>query len=59
MKIQIGNLVRDMTDEEVAEYNALIAQVSTQEVVTTEQRLDEIESAMMELATLLGGESDG
>ena len=59
MKIQIGNIVRDMIDEEVAEYNALIAQVSTQEVVTTEQRLDEIESAMMELATLLGGENDG
>lgn len=59
MKIQIGNLVRDMTDEEVARYNAVIAQASTQEVVTTEERLDEIESAMMELATLLGGESDG
>lgn len=59
MKIQIGNIVRDMIDEEVAEYNALIAQVNTQEVVTTEQRLDEIESAMMELATLLGGENDG
>ena len=59
MKMQIGNIVRDMIDEEVAEYNALIAQVNTQEVVTTEQRLDEIESAMMELATLLGGENDG
>lgn len=58
MKIQIGNVVREMTDAEVAEIEAAAAENGTP-VVTTEERLDEIESAMMELATLLGGESDG
>ena len=58
MKIQIGNTVRDMTDAEVAEIEAA-AEENGAPVVSTEERLDEIESAMMELATLLGGESDG
>lgn len=58
MKIQIGNVVRDMTDAEVAEIEAA-AEENGAPVVSTEERLDEIESAMMELATLLGGESDG
>lgn len=58
MKIQIGNVVREMTDAEVAEIEAAAAEHGAP-VVTTEERLDEIESAMMELATLLGGESDG
>ena len=58
MKIQIGNTVRDMTDAEVAEIEAAAEENGTP-VVSTEERLDEIESAMMELATLLGGESDG
>lgn len=58
MKIQIGNVVREMTEAEVAEIEAAAAENGAP-VVTTEERLDEIESAMMELATLLGGESDG
>lgn len=59
MKIQIGNVVRDMTEAEAAEQLLAIEETETNQVITTEERLDEIESAMMELATLLGGESDG
>lgn len=45
----------DMTPEEIAEMEKLAAEMPEPEI-TQEERLDQIESAMMELAEMLGGE---
>ena len=50
-----NGIYRDMTPEEVAEMEALAAEMPEPEI-TQEERLDQIESAMMELAEMLGGE---
>lgn len=54
-KININGITRDMTPEEIAEMEALAAEMPEPEI-TQEERLDQIESAMMELAEMLGGE---
>lgn len=47
----------EMTEEETAEYEALQADIPEPEA-TTEDRLDEIESAMIELAALMTTEGE-
>ena len=55
MKIIENGIIREMTAEEIAEMEAAAAERPEPEI-TPEQRLDEIEAAMMELANLIGGE---
>ncbi len=54
-KICENGIYREMTAEEIAEMEALAAEMPEPEI-TPEQRLDEIEAAMMELANMIGGE---
>lgn len=55
-KININGVTREMTTEEVAEYERLAAEHQPFEIQTTEQaRMDEIEAALIELAAMLGG----
>ena len=54
-KININGVTREMTQEEIAEMEARAAEMPEQGI-TPEQRLDEIEAAMMELANMIGGE---
>lgn len=53
-KININGIVREMTQEEIKEMEALAAQIPTDEP-TAEQRIEELEEAIIELASLLGG----
>ena len=54
-KIFENGIIREMTQEETTEMETQIAEMPELEI-TPEQRLDEIEAAMMELANLIGGE---
>lgn len=57
MKININGVSRDMTAEEIAEMQRIQAQIPEPEP-TPDQRMEEIESALIELAAMLaGGES--
>lgn len=55
MKVCENGIIREMTTEEVAEYEAL-AQEAQIPVPTAEERLDALESAMLEL---MGVVTDG
>lgn len=55
MKININGVTRDMTAEEIAEFERMAAEMPTPEPDPTEQRMNEIEAALIELAALLGG----
>lgn len=56
MRIQIGNEPpREMTAEEVAEMEAMMAQMPQSETDPTETRMTEIEAALMELAAIMAG----
>lgn len=56
MRIQIGNEPpREMTAEEVAEMEAMQAQMPQPEPDPTETRMTEIEAALMELAAMMAG----
>ena len=48
MKICENGIIRDMTPEEVAEYEALVQEAPMPEP-TAEERLEALESAMLEL----------
>ena len=48
-------IYRDMTAEEVAELEAMQAQMPQQETDPTETRMTEIEAALMELAAMMAG----
>ena len=52
-KININGVSRELTAEELAEREAATEETPA---ITPEQRLDEIEAAMMELANMIGGE---
>ena len=54
MKININGVTRDMTPEEIAEMQRIQAQIPDPEP-TPDQRMDEIENALIELAALLAG----
>lgn len=54
VKININGVTRDMTPEETAEMQRLQAQIPDPEP-TPEQRMDEIENALIELAAMLAG----
>lgn len=49
-RININGITRDMTEAEIAELEALAADMPEPEKDPTETRLDEIEAAMIELA---------
>ena len=57
MKIDDNGIIRDMTADEIAAFDAMCAE--TQDLPQENTRLDEIEAALMELAALVGGEADG
>ena len=55
MKININGITREMTAEEIAEMERMQAEMPVQEPDTNEQRMDEIEAALMELAAMMTG----
>lgn len=55
MKINENGVTRDMTAEEIARFKA----EELPAAVPEDSRLDEIEAALMELAALVGGDSNG
>ena len=54
MKININGITREMTAEEIAEMERMAA-MFTHEPDPAEQRMQEIEAALIELAAMLGG----
>lgn len=54
-KININGVTREMTAEEVAEMERMMAEMPTPEPDPTEKRMTEIEAALIELAAMLGG----
>lgn len=58
MKIYENGFTREMTAEEVAEYNAAMAHIPPAPEDGS-ARLNEIEAALMELATIVGGGDNG
>lgn len=56
MKINDNGVTRDMTAEEVAEWEAMAANAPTEEPTpTAEDRLAALEEAMLELAEVIAG----
>lgn len=55
MRIYKNGVYRDMTAEELAEYESMAAEMLAPEPDPNEQRMDEIESALIELAAMLAG----
>ena len=53
-KININGVTREMTAEEVAEMERMAAEMPTPEP-TPEERMQEIEAALIELAAMLAG----
>lgn len=58
MKIYENGITREMTAEEIAEYDAAVAHIP-HESDGESARLDDIEAALMELAAIVGGDSNG
>lgn len=54
-KININGIVREMTAEELAELTADIPPMA----LTADERLEELELALVELAEIIGGMSNG
>lgn len=54
-KININGVTREMTAEEIAEMERMSAEMPMPEPDLTEQRMTEIEAALIELAAMLGG----
>lgn len=59
MKINENGITRDMTAAEVAAYEAYHAAAPGETPPESDTRLDEIEAALMELAAIVGGDSNG
>lgn len=55
MKININGITRDMTPEELAEYERMIAEIPQPQSDPNETRMNEIEAALIELAALMTG----
>lgn len=53
-KINIDGITREMTAEEIAEFNRMMAEVPKPEP-TPEERITVLESALLELGAMLGG----
>lgn len=53
-KINVNGVTREMTAEEIAEMERMAAGASEPES-TPEERMDEIEAALIELAAMLAG----
>lgn len=53
-KININGTTRDMEPDEIAEYEAKAAEMPAPEP-TAEERMQEIEAALIELAAMVGG----
>ena len=58
MKIYENGITREMTAEEIAEYNAAMAHIPPAQEDDS-ARLDDIEAALMELAAIVGGDGNG
>ena len=54
MKININGVTREMTQEEIAEYTRMAAEMPKPEP-SPEQRMTEIEAALIELAAMMTG----
>lgn len=55
MKIFHNGITREMTAEEVAEMERMMAEMPMPEPDHNEKRMTEIEAALIELAAMLGG----
>lgn len=55
LKININGITREMTADEIAELEAMRAQMPQPEPDPTETRMTEIEAALMELAAMMAG----
>ena len=53
-KININGVTREMTAEEIAEFNRMAAEMPKPEP-SPEQRMNEIEAALIELAAMMAG----
>ena len=54
MKININGVTREMTAEEISEHERMAAEMPQPEP-TPDERMNEIEAALIELAAMLGG----
>lgn len=54
LKININGITREMTQEELAELEALAAELPAPEQ-SAEERMEQIEAALIELAAMLAG----
>lgn len=54
-KININGVTREMTAEEVAEMERMMAEMPMPEPDPNDKRMTEIEAALIELAAMLGG----
>lgn len=54
MKININGVTRDMSPEEIAEYERMMAELTMPEPAP-EDRLAVLESALLEIGAMLGG----
>lgn len=55
MKININGITRDMTPEEIAEFNRMAAEMPKPEPDPNEDWKTEIEAALIELAAMMTG----
>ena len=53
MKINDNGVTREMTAEEIAEYERMVAEMPQSEP-SPEERMEQIEAALIELAAMLG-----
>lgn len=53
-KININGVTREMTVEEIAEFERMVAEIPNPEP-TSEERMTEIEAALIEIAAMVAG----
>lgn len=55
-KININGITREMTAEEIAEFDRMRAQIPKPVPDPSDARMTEIEAALIELAAMIGGD---
>ena len=56
-KININGITREMTPEEIAELEAMQAQMPEPAPDPSDERMTEIEAALIEMAAMIGGDA--
>lgn len=59
MRICENGIYRDATPEEITEMERMAANAVLSDALTAEERIAELEDAVIELAALIGGEWNG